>query len=229
MAKVETEHVAYLTKSELVYSRLREEILRGELKQETRLRVSELAERFEVSETPIREALRLLQSEGLVELPSHKGAIVKRLTWERAYELVMIRMQLEMLASRIVAPLHTPDTLAPTDALMVQLADCVSAGDARGFSRLNREFHRALYVPCPYGTLLEEIDSHWDRIWQARADLLLDVLDRRMGAAQAEHTTLIDAMRARDADAAEAAARIHQQNTLEGWRAMAEAADLLPR
>src|ERR687895_152976 len=86
------------TTSEEVASRLREEILRGDLEPGKRLRQGAVATRFGVSTTPVREAFALLQAEGLVRIDPHKGAIVFHPTADDARELYEIRVALETLA-----------------------------------------------------------------------------------------------------------------------------------
>src|ERR671916_2913622 len=86
------------TTSEEVASRLREEILRGDLEPGRRLRQGEVAERFGVSTTPVREAFALLQAQGLVRVDPHKGAIVFHPTAEDLRHLYEIREALEVLA-----------------------------------------------------------------------------------------------------------------------------------
>src|SRR6185436_20783178 len=82
----------FTTKTDWVYHRLRGEILEGSLKPDDRLRLSSLAQRFQTSEMPVREALRMLQRDGLISFANHRGATVVKLSMERAAEIVSVRM-----------------------------------------------------------------------------------------------------------------------------------------
>src|ERR1700682_2297464 len=94
----------FATKSEWVYEQLRRRILAGTYKPDDRLRLTELAREFNMSEMPVREALRMLPRDGLSDMRSHRGASVVKLSWSRASEIVSVRMHLEVLAVREAAP-----------------------------------------------------------------------------------------------------------------------------
>ena len=212
----------FLTKAESVHVRLRDDILAGRFQSGERLRVQELARRFDVSDTPIREALRMLQTERLVDLPSHRGAIVAQVSWERVYETIMVRMHLETLAAAEAAPHHTPATLKAVTALFAKLEAARRSRDSERFSRLNREFHRALYEPAPWASLLEDIQSWWDITWQSRSSSLFHLHEERMDDAQVEHRALLDAMVAHSPKAAKRAAEKHASETLRVWSEIVE-------
>ena len=101
----------FTTKTDWVYEQLRARILSGEHKPDGRLRLTALAQEFQISEMPVREALRMLQRDGLVRMENHRGATVVNLSWERAAEIVSMRMHLELLATREATGRHTPQSL----------------------------------------------------------------------------------------------------------------------
>jgi DNA-binding GntR family transcriptional regulator len=133
----------YVSKSDLVTDALRDLITGRQLSPGTPLRQRELADLFEVSYTPVREALRRLESEGLVETDVHRGATVARTEPEELAENYRILAVLEALAGRLAVPKLSDDDLAGIDALYRQVAAC-HPDDPR-LAELNREFHFRIY------------------------------------------------------------------------------------
>ena len=207
----------FATKSEWVYDQLRRRILGGTYKPDDRLRLTELAREFNMSEMPVREALRMLQHDGLIEMHSHRGASVVNLSWSRAAEIVSVRMHLEVMAVREAASGHDKASLAELAKILDRMDRDVAAGSATRFSAGNREFHRRLYEPGANTVLKEEIADLWNRVWRARAQSIFEVDRPRMTAAQAEHRAILSALGRNDADAAVAAAGRHRDRTLQSW------------
>ncbi|SRR6266481_1679216 len=207
----------FATKSEWVYEQLRRRILGGTYKPDDRLRLTELAREFNMSEMPVREALRMLQRDGLIEMHSHRGASVANLSWSRAAEIVSVRMHLEVLAVREAAPGHDKSSLAELGKILDRMDRDRAAGSAARFSTGNREFHRRLYEPGANTVLKQEITDLWDRVWRARAQSIFEVDRTRMTAAQAEHRAILAALARNDANAAVVAASRHRDHTLQSW------------
>lgn len=212
------------TKSEWVYARLREMITRGEFRSGERLRLSRLAGRFRTSEMPVREALRMLQRDGLVDMESHRGATVARVTWERVYEAVMIRMHLEVLAAREAAPHHDDGSLTALEGILRKMDQMARRNRALDFSEANRRFHTLVYEPCPYRLLKEEVQRLWDAMWRTRSQSLFRLMPERMPGAQREHWALFRAVRQRDPARVTAMAEEHMARTLDAWGAILERA-----
>jgi DNA-binding GntR family transcriptional regulator len=205
------------TKSDYAYQRLREMIAEGELAPGSRLVLRQLAETFGLSEMPVREALRMLQRDGLVEFQSHRGATVVSISKEFVIEGVSMRMWLQILAVEEAVPLHTAKTLAAARRELERGDEAAASGDGLEFSRRNRLFHTAIEAPA--GELLRTtISELWDRVWEARRTLSLFVLEPAQSAvAQAEHLALMDTVTAGDAVAAGAAMARHRESSLAGW------------
>jgi DNA-binding GntR family transcriptional regulator len=216
----QVEEPRYETKSEWVYARLREMIIGGELLSGERLRLTQLAERFHTSEMPVREALRMLQQDGLVVMESHRGATVATVTWERVYEAVLVRMHLEVLASREAASRHDAGSVGELRALLQKMDRMLERNRAIEFSEANRRFHTLSYAPGPHPMLKVEIQQLWDRVWQTRSRSLFRLRPGRMRPAQREHRVLVDAFEIGDSEAADAAARTHMDHTLAAWRSL---------
>ena len=140
---------------------LRKEILAGALAAGTPLRQDELAGRFNVSKIPVREALRQLESEGLVEFRPRRGAIVVELTPEDFAEMFDLRIALECRALELAVP-----NMVEADLRFARdiLDDYVEAGDFERWSDLNLRFHLALYEPCNRHRLLRMIRQLHDQM-----------------------------------------------------------------
>ena len=208
----------FTTKTDWVYEQLRARILGGGHKVDGRLRLTALAQEFQISEMPVREALRMLQRDGLVRMENHRGATVVNLSWEHAAEIVSMRMHLEVLALREATGRHSPRSIEEIARLLRRMDDDVASGRADQFSQGNREFHTRLYAPGPNAALKQEIQDLWDRVWRARAASIFAVDPARMAQAQAEHRKILAAVRRSDADAAAAAMERHRTNTMASWQ-----------
>jgi len=214
----------FTTKTEWVYDRLRTRILGGQLKPGDRLRLTTLAQEFQTSEMPVREALRMLQRDGLVHMESHRGATVVSLSLERAAEIVAMRMHLEVLATREAAGRHSQKSLGGIERLLTRMDGFAAAGQADRFSQANRDFHTLIYAPGPNGALKQEIQDLWDRVWRTRSKSIFGMDGARMAAAQREHRAIFEAIRLGGSEPAAAAMERHRAATMESWRRIVEAA-----
>jgi DNA-binding GntR family transcriptional regulator len=207
----------FATKSEWVYEQLRGRILGGAYKPDDRLRLTELAREFKMSEIPVREALRMLQRDGLVDMRSHRGAAVTNLSWARAAEIVSVRMHLEVLAIGEAVPRHDRTSIAELWKMLDRMDRDTAAGTAVRFSKNNRAFHRGLYEPVANPVLKQEIQELWDRVWRARSQSIFEVDRPRMIAAQREHRAILTALEKKDVKGAVRAAELHRDHTLASW------------
>jgi DNA-binding GntR family transcriptional regulator len=207
-----------MTKTEYAYAELRRRIVHGEVTAGTRLRLRQLADELNLSEMPIREALRLLQRDGLISFESHRGATVTDVSAEQVIEQISVRMWLEVLATEEAAGKHTPKALQAMGAAL-ERADAASKADNwTRFTRENRTFHELIEEPASE-FLRGLIAAEWDRVWQARRQFSLFVMrPERMQEAQSEHRRLYDCLRAGDGGGAAAAMNEHRRHTLEAWR-----------
>jgi DNA-binding GntR family transcriptional regulator len=221
----------YQTKTEWIYARLRDMIHSGEMVAGARLPLAPLAERFGTSEIPVREALRMLQRDGLVTIESHRGAAVAEVSWEELYEAILVRTHLEILATELAVPRHDERTIADLwreVRSMDDLAASPSPGGADEFSAANRRYHRTLYAPCPYPLLLEQIEELWDRVWRTRSQSLFYMAREQMERAQEDHRRMVEAVERRDAAEAVRLAAAHRQGNLAAWRAIIDRATIVP-
>ena len=213
------EHVPFLTKRDYTYAELRRRILDGELAPGTRLLLRPIAAELGVSVMPVRDAIRLLERDGLVTVENHRGATVTQISREAVVESVGIRMWLEILAVREATPRHTVGTLAEAERALADAEQAAATGGPLAYAHANRAVHRAFETTAP-DTTRQLIDELWDRFWQVRRSMSLFVLaPARISGAEIEHREIFDAIRRGDADAAAQAMAAHRDASLSAWDA----------
>ena len=141
---------------EAIAESLRQAIIEGQLGPGETLRQQNLAQHFDVSRIPVREAFRQLESEGWIVLQRNHGARVSPVSVTEALEIYEIRASLECTALRLAAPLHTGASLDQAAAIL--RTSCRGA-DGMRYAKRNREFHMALFLPAGRPRLLAMIDS----------------------------------------------------------------------
>jgi DNA-binding GntR family transcriptional regulator len=194
----------YASKSDIVCAMLRELIITGELGAGEPLRQRDLATRFGVSQTPVREALRRLESEGLIVNDPHRGATVTG-SADTIEDNSQIRAVLEPFGARLAARSVTEqqlDRLRSLNNQMLALPD----GDER-YGALNREFHFAIYEAAASPVLL----SMMRLLWQAMP--VGPKVTRPHHESAEQHQALIEALAARDEDRASQITQSHILST----------------
>jgi DNA-binding GntR family transcriptional regulator len=208
--------VQHLTKSEFAYRELRRRILENEIAPGTRLLLRPLAEELGLSVMPVRDALRMLEGDGLVTLESHRGATVTQISRESVLQIISMRMWMEVLAVVEAAPRHTPASLARVEKIHAEAEKAMRSGGS-DYTRANRRLHEAIEAPAPE-LVRQLIRELWERLWQTRRrSALFETLPDRIPAAQAEHAAIVEALVAGDADAAGLAMERHRLSTLVAW------------
>lgn len=177
----------------------------GALPPGTRLREVELAERFHVSRTPVREALKRLEATGLVVHEPHHGAVVAMLDHGQTVELYQVREVLEGAAARLAASQATPEEIEILREMLAQ--DHARVDDPVALARGNRLFHRQLHLAAR-NRFLDTMLENMRRSLLLLAGTTLGQPERGP-ASLAEHGEIVAAIAAHDPDAAEAAARRH--------------------
>jgi DNA-binding GntR family transcriptional regulator len=146
---------------ELVRDALRASILAGELEAGRPLRQDEVAEQFGTSRIPVREALRQLESEGLVTFHPNKGVVVKGLSLEDVLEMLDIRIALETRALRLAIPQMAVEDL---DAAQDILESYDRSLEPEAWGDMNWNFHWTLYLPCARPKLLAMIEANYGHV-----------------------------------------------------------------
>jgi DNA-binding GntR family transcriptional regulator len=195
----------YSSRSELVYQKLREAIRAGELKPCQRVMEVEIAGRLEVSRTPVREALRRLESEGMLALEARTGLVVASISRQAMLELYVMREVLEGTAARLCARNASDIELLELNELVRREAKLGDDLDAR--ARQNRQFHEAVHRGAHNRYLEKSLSAVNDSMWLLGPSQML--IPGRAKEAALEHAELFAAIERRDADASEEIARRH--------------------
>lgn len=199
---------------ELVRDGLREAILAGRYGEGQQLRQDELAEQFGTSRIPVREALRQLESEGLVELQTNKGAVVKAISLDDVFELLDIRIALECRALKLAIPNMAIEDFDLADEI---LAEYDQAPDPALWGEMNWRFHWALYTPCNRPRLLGMIEANYGHVSR--------FIRRQVSTAtgktkpQQEHAELLRLCKEDDVEGAVALLEKHIERTQKSLRA----------
>lgn len=191
-----------------VLASLRDAIVAGIYSPGQRLVEEDLALELEVSRGPIREALHLLAIEGFVEIEPRRGAKVAIFTRKQADDLFVMRLTLEGLVARLAAERRTDDQLRTLLEVCEQGRSAANAQRTEDLPSLNTAFHEALADAADNTLLAEQLSTMSTMIQWAYAKRIRE----RLGDSWNEHRAIVDAVAARDAVAAEAAAQRHVQN-----------------
>jgi DNA-binding GntR family transcriptional regulator len=175
---------------------LRDDILRGDLIPGQNIRLEEIALRFDVSTTPVREALRDLEAEGLVTIFPHRGAIVTQLSAKDLRDIYDIRATLEAMATRLAVPQMTEATLTKLLSYFEQMDSHL--GETLSLIKLNHAFHLTLYGASNRLHLCELTGILRLRTQHYLVAFISDI--GGMPQAQAEHQAIIEACTRGDAD-----------------------------
>lgn len=198
---------SYKPLRELVFESLREAIITGTLKPGERLMEIQLAEELGVSRTPVREAIRKLELEGFVVMIPRKGAYVAGLSLKEMSDVFEIRGALESLAAQLAAERITDEELEKLERLLVKIAEHIEKGDIEQVIALDIEFHDVLFQASRNQRLVQMVSYLREQVHRYRTTSLS--YPGRMKAALEEHMKIVEALSARDAEAAGRLAQEH--------------------
>ncbi|WP_041527277.1 GntR family transcriptional regulator [Paracoccus aminophilus] len=192
------------------YSLILTAIDNGSFRPGDRLVESELAERFGVSRTPVREALQRLETQAMLKRDG-RSLIVATLDHNQLAELYTVRSELEALAARLAARHATPEEIRVLKAMVED--DHAIINDPQALARANRRFHHQIHLASHNRYLVQQLDLvHRSMALMAKTTL---AAEGRGARALEEHKALVDAIATGDAQAAEAALRQHISNAFE--------------
>lgn len=192
---------------------IREAILDAQFAPHQRLIEADLSERYGASRASVRTALLNLAGEGLVERLPNRGARVRAITVDEAIEIVEVRIGLETLCARKAAENLTPADAERLRALRSDIEAAIGSGDLMAYSRLNQELDRRIRDLSRHGTATQLLERL--RAQSARHQFRLAFHPGRAATSAPEHIAIIDAILAKDPDAAEAATRAHLSGIVE--------------
>ena len=198
----------HVTKTELALELLRERIRSGELAPGQRLAIDDLTRLLGMSATPIREALRLLQADRLVDYRPHHGVVVTESPPEATAEIYRLRGVLEPMAAELAVHDLSPQHLRELERLHAALRAAVVSGRGKQITDRNAAWHWALYEPANSRYLNDFIR----RLWEGFPWRTMWALPGRAELSFREHETMMEAIRAGDADATAQLMREHIQS-----------------
>ena len=205
----------HLTLRQKILENIREAIVSGSLKSGSRVSEPELAERYGISRTPIREAFRQLESEGYLTVIPRRGAVVSEFSPKDVEEFYAIKSIMEGYAARRACEYLSEKDLARLQAINDKLAELARAGDIKNFFKVHNSFHE-LFIKASDNDKLRELIAGLVTKFQRLRFASLS-LPGRMDISVQEHEKIIDAFRKKDADLAETLVR---KNAEYGGRAL---------
>jgi DNA-binding GntR family transcriptional regulator len=196
-----------------VADRLRELILSGELEPRSRVNELELCERFGTSRTPLREAIKILSSEGLVELLPNRGARVASLSAGEIDEMVQVVAGLEAVAAELACQRAADDEIDAIAADTDAMAEAWRQRDETAYFTLNRAIHEGVIAAARNATLRQIYASLSSRIQRMR--YTAHKTDAQWQRAMAEHEEMVRLLRARDGERLAALMKLHIRGKAE--------------
>jgi len=210
-----------VTRAEAIAATLAEEIVGARLKPGTALDEMQLAARFGVSRTPVREALRQLAPTGLVQVAPRRGAVVAVPDAAQLADMFVVMAELEAMAAALCAVAMTPAQRRGLEAQHAAMAAMVREADVAAYRAANVAFHHLLYAGARNAYLVEIATATRRRLAPFRA-AQLEATDR-LRRSHEEHGAILTAIQRGDSAEAAAALRRHIGVTGETWNAMAGA------
>ncbi len=192
---------------ESVYEQLRASILRSEIKPNTRLKEVEIAEKMGVSRTPIREAIRKLEIEGLVTIESRKGAHVADISIKDTADTLDVRAYLEGLAARRAAELMTKDQIKELEKISNKFNKAVETGKTQDMIKYDEEFHRYIVNATDNPRLISILENLAELVIRFR--YLYFGTFKRAGEMPPQHLSILEYIKAGDTELAGRSARNH--------------------
>ncbi len=206
------------TRQEIVADRLRDAILRGELRPGQRLDQNEIAAMLKVSRSPIREALRTLAAEGLVEVIPHHGAVVAELSPDELEEILSIRAVLEGMAARLGVPKMDAERIKTLESILKELKHTTNLDQ---WIELNHRFHFTIYQPANRPRLLALIENLRNTVAPYMRQYIAS--SEHMREAATSHWLIFDACVKRDPALVEQETKKHVAAVREGVLVSAQA------
>lgn len=196
---------------DVIVADLRQRILSGDLEEGELIRQELLAEEYDVSRMPIREALKRLDAEGLVVFTNNRGATVTKHTLEEIAEIFDVRMMLEVDLFTRAIPLMQDDHFELCESILKEMELSYERGDVAAWGPLNARFHGTLYAAADRAlttNLLERASLQSNRYVSMHIDQL-----KKSKSAQQDHSDLLMLARQRNVNAAADKLRSHIENT----------------
>ena len=200
----------YLPLRDVVFKTLRQGILTGELKPGERLMEIHLAKRLGVSRTPIREAIRMLELEGLVIMVPRKGAQVAQITQKSLKDVLEVRRTLDGLAAELACERMTEADLEKLKQACQEFEQATKSNDFTQIARTDVKFHDCIVQATGNTRLVQIVNNLSEQMYRYRFEYIKDVNSH--SHLIEEHRILFDAIVAKDKEKAVEAAKLHIDN-----------------
>lgn len=196
-----------------VFNKLREDILSGKYQEHEELKEVAIGEELGVSRTPVREAFRQLELEGLIQIVPNKGAYVTGITAKDVKDIYMIRSYLEGMCARLVTEKITQEQLDELEENVYLASYHASKGHMEQMAELDNRFHHILYEACDSKMLQKLLQDFHAYVMRIRKKTLST--KERGIASNEEHRQIMEAIKARNGDEAERLANLHMNSAYE--------------
>lgn len=196
-----------------VFHKLREDILNGRYKENEELKEVAIGEELGVSRTPVREAFRQLELEGLIQIVPNKGAYVTGITAKDVKDIYMIRSSLEGMCARLATEHITQEQMEELEENVYLASFHASKGHMEQMTELDNRFHHILYASCDSKMLENLLQDFHQYVIRIRKKTL-STKERSM-ASNEEHRLIMEAIKAKKADEAERYATQHMINAFD--------------
>lgn len=200
----------YLPLRDVVFNTLRQAILKGELAPGERLMEIQLAERLGVSRTPIREAIRKLELEGLVLMIPRKGAEVAKISEKSLRDVLEVRRSLEELAIELACQRMLPDAVEELEQRQEEFKNAVLNGNPMEIAETDEAYHDVIYKGTCNDRLIQMINNLREQMYRYRLEYIKDEDKRQV--LLLEHDHILEAVRRRKVEEAKEAMREHIDN-----------------
>ena len=201
---------AYLPLRDVVFNTLREAILKGELKPGERLMELQLAAKLGVSRTPIREAIRKLELEGLVLMIPRKGAEVAKISEKSLRDVLEVRRSLEELAAELACQRMDAEALKDLEDAQKAFIQAVESGETMTTTEADEHFHDVIYMGTGNTRLVQILNNLREQMYRYRLEYIKDAEKRQI--LLVEHESILRAIRSRHVAEAKEAVRAHIDN-----------------
>ena len=204
---------AYLPLRDVVFNTLREAILKGDLKPGERLMELQLASKLGVSRTPIREAIRMLEQEGLAVTTPRKGAEVAKMTLKDMEDVLEIRDALDELAVRIACQKISDEQLNQLEDMKELFEKSTQTGNVKKIAEADVTFHDVIYEATGNPKLVTLLNNLREQVYRYRVEYIKD--PKNYPTLIAEHEAILESLKNRDVKNAVEAMHVHVANQAE--------------